>query len=604
MTSSAVRKIAHAMRWKGAQHAAGMSRRSFIGWGAVAALGAAGLASCSPAPKTQADADPKDASTQDGTASTNAQAASAPATAQAASGNPAWLGDAPQIADADIKEEWDCDLLIVGAGNAGMTAAVKAAELGLDFRLIDKQATPSTPRNAIGAINDALAKAQDVTEDPARILHELVRYSSGKCNSSVVNVWVNQSAEMFDWAAGIMNSYGFDAMITADRGLDDPVYYHPATEHRFAARPDSDFADKNRHDVFLDYIQQKGYDLDGGCALVELTQGSDGAVTGAIAQRDGGYVRISAKNVLLCTGGYADNPVMMEALAPAASQTIAAWMLYPGNDGQGIKAALWAGAGKDIESTPMLFDRGAIAPGTDPGVVKDGDTYSVPMGYITTKDEYNPGTQPFLKVNRRGERFANEDGPYTDIVWAAQNQPGHTWCQIFDADFADDWDQFHTLGCSSLVRLRKDAFVEMVENYVEQGIIVKADTIEELAEKMGLDAQAQKTFLATVDHYNDLYDAGEDADFGKMPQRLSDIRKAPFYAAWLGTTLLTTEDGIKINADCQALNAQGEPIGGLYVAGDCAGSFFANNYPYLLPGVACGHCMVQGWKAVQVIAGV
>lgn len=86
----------------------------------------------------------------------------------------------------------------MGAGNAGMTAAVKAAELGLDFRLIDKQATPSTPRNAIGAINDALAKAQDVTEDPARILHELVRYSSGKCNSSVVNVWVNQSAEMFD----------------------------------------------------------------------------------------------------------------------------------------------------------------------------------------------------------------------------------------------------------------------------------------------------------------------------------------------------------------------------------------------------------------------
>lgn len=92
---------------EGRTHAAGMSRRSFIGWGAVAALGAAGLASCSPAPKTQADADPKDASTQDGTASTNAQAASAPATAQAASGNPAfswttssrrattWTADAP-----------------------------------------------------------------------------------------------------------------------------------------------------------------------------------------------------------------------------------------------------------------------------------------------------------------------------------------------------------------------------------------------------------------------------------------------------------------------------------------------------------------------------
>ena len=577
-----------------------LSRRSFIGLGTLAAVGGAlGLSACS-APSKTADADSTDDAPASAEAATEAEAE---ITAVPSDGTPSWLGQAPEIAESDIADTWECDLVIVGAGNAGMTAAVKAAELGLDFRLIDKQSTPSTARNAIGALNDSLAQESGFTEDPTRILHELVRYSSGKCDSRVVNVWINESADMFEWVRGIMDEYGFDAMMTTDRGLEDPVYYHPACEHRFAARADSAFADKTRHDVFLDYIQQKGYQLDGGTDLVRLVQDETGAVTGVIAKNASGYVQINAKNVLLSTGGYADNPEMMTAIAPAACQTIAAWMLYPGNTGQGLKAALWAGGVKDGEPAPMLFDRGAIAPGVDPGVVKDGDSYSVPMGYITTTDEYNPGTQPFLKVNRLGQRFANEDGPYTDIVYAANNQPGHTWCQIFDADYVEDWNTFHTLGCSALARMRSDGFVSMIDGYVENGIIMKADTLDELADKLGFTGDAKQTFLATVDHYNDLADAGEDPDFGKMPERLSDIRTAPFYGAWLGTTLLTTGDGAKINADCQVLDGNAQPIPGLYAAGDVAGNFFGNNYPYLFPGLACGHGMTQGWKAVQVIAG-
>lgn len=565
-----------------------LNRRSFIGLGAAAvAFGATGLAGCSSQASSEGTGSAEDAR--------GAEAA--------ASGNPVWLGDAPEIAEADLVDEWTTDLLIVGAGNAGMTAAVKAAELGLDFRLIDKYETPSPPRNAIGVINDRLAIDAGYTEDPLRILKELVRYSSGKCNSEIVKVWIEESGTMFDWAAQIMDEYGFDAMMTTDRGLEEnPTYYCAATEHRFLARQDSPNADMNRHDVFLDYLEQRGYLLDGGMELIRLVQDAGGAVVGAVAENSDGHTKINAGNVLLCTGGYADNPVMMEALAPAACETIAAWMLYPGNNGQGIKAALWAGAEKDIESTPMLFDRGAIAPGIDPGMMKDGDTYSVPLGYISTVDEYNPGTQPFLKVNRHGERFANEEGPYTDIVWAAQNQPGHTWCQIFDATYMDDWQGFHTLGCSALARLRSDNFVTMIDTYVEQGIIMKADTLEELATKLGFEDEGRRTFLATVDRYNQLYDAGEDADFGKVAYKLSAIRSAPYYGVWLGTTLLTTEDGVKINDRCQALDARFNPIEGLYVAGDCSGSFFVNNYPYLFPGIACGHGMVQGWKAVQVIA--
>lgn len=487
-----------------------------------------------------------------------------------------------------------------------MTAAVRAAELGMDFILVDRGYMPSTARNAIGCVNDRLALENGCTEDRFKMLREMVRYSSGKYDSQLVLNWIDNGCAMFDWVADIAAEYGFSPVMTTDRGVEaDPAYYCAATEHRLAAPAEGDFAGMSRHDIFLDYIQQRGYGLMGGYELVRLVKGEQGVEGAVFFNRDTeAYARVTAANTILATGGYADNPEMMEAIHPATCKTLAAWMLYPGNSSQGIKAALWAGADKDDEPAPMIFDRGAVAPGTQIGVTKaDDGSYSVPMGYITTADEYNPGTQPFLKVNKRGERFANEAGPYTDIVWAAANQPGGTWCQVFDASYPADWEAFHTLGCSALARIRSESFQGMVERYVEQGIIMRVDTLEELAEKLGFEGADAQTFLATVDRYNGLCDAGADADFGKPAYRLSEIREAPFYGVWLGCTLLTTCDGVKIDKDCRVLTPARTPIGGLYAAGDVAGSFFVNNYPHLFPGCACGHGMWEGWNAVNVIAG-
>lgn len=89
-----------------------------------------------------------------------------------------------------------------------------------------------------------------------------------------------------------------------------------------------------------------------------------------------------------------------------------------------------------------------------------------------------------------------------------------------------------------------------------------------------------------------------------MQQRLSAIRKAPFYGCWLGASLLTTEQGIAINEKTQALDADRNPIEGLYVTGDMSGSFFANNYPCLMPGVACGRTLTFAIKAVKQMAGI
>ena len=113
---------------------------------------------------------------------------------------------------------------------------------------------------------------------------------------------------------------------------------------------------------------------------------------------------------------------------------------------------------------------------------------------------------------------------------------------------------------------------------------------------MGFTGDAKDTFLATVERYNELYDKQNDEDFGKPAYRLSAIRTAPFYGYWLGASLLTTEQGIAINEKGQALDTNNQPMAGLYITGDMSGSFFANNYPCLMAGVAMGRTLTFAMK--------
>ena len=129
-------------------------------------------------------------------------------------------------------------------------------------------------------------------------------------------------------------------------------------------------------------------------------------------------------------------------------------------------------------------------------------------------------------------------------------------------------------------------------------------TLDELADKMGFTGAAKDTFLATVERYNELYDKQNDEDFGKPAYRLSAIRTAPFYGCWLGASLLTTEQGIAINEKGQALDNDNKPMPGLYITGDMSGSFFANNYPCLMAGVAMGRTLTYAMKAVKQMAGL
>ena len=252
----------------------------------------------------------------------------------------------------------------------------------------------------------------------------------------------------------------------------------------------------------------------------------------------------------------------------------------------------------------MLFDRGIVAPGVDGGYVASDSAFGG-KAFPGKIRQYNPGTQPFLKVNRNGERFANESSPYNDIVYAAAHQPGRVYAQICDANILEDAKRFHTIGCSAQTRNGGEKYIQgKMDEAIEAGALFKCDTLDELADKMGFTGDAKDTFLATVERYNELYDKQNDEDFGKPAYRLSAIRTAPFYGYWLGASLLTTEQGIAINEKGQALDTNNQPMAGLYITGDMSGSFFANNYPCLMAGVAMGRTLTFAMKAIKQMAGL
>ena len=526
-----------------------------------------------------------------------------------------WLGKEPDIDEAAITETVDTDILIVGAGNGGMFAAAYAAANGLNFRVIEQNANVQDTRHWYGAVDSAAAKeAGEPATDKAKLLSEISRYASGKCDQRVVKTWINESAAMHDFMRSILeDKYGWvcdftsgsEAAWPAENAEHNTDYLYPVQEHNYMASESASGTPRN--ELLLQYIQELGYDVDFKTSLAKLEKNSDGRITGIIAQstEDDHFIRYNAnQGVLLACGGFPGNPYMMEQLDPLGTSVTTACSYSPADKGYGIRAAVWAGANLDKEAAPMLFDRGIVAPGVDGGYVASDSAFGG-KAFPGPIRQYNPGTQPFLKVNRNGERFANESSPYNDIVYAAAHQPGRVYAQICDANILEDAKRFHTIGCSAQTRNAGAEYIQkQMDNAEKEGVFFKADTIDELADKLGFTGEAKDTFLATVERYNELYDKQNDEDFGKPAYRLSAIRTAPFYGCWLGASLLCTEQGIAINDKGQALDNDNKPMPGLYVTGDMSGSFFANNYPCLMAGVAMGRTLTYAIKAIKQMGGL
>lgn len=572
-----------------------ISRRNFLtAAGATGALTALGLAGCAPKAAPEAS----DA------ASTSASEGEATAASTSAD----WLGSAPSIAEGDIVETRDTELLIIGAGNAGMAAAATAADLGLDFTLCEKSGSMQSTRHWFGAVNTRYTEEAGAKVDTARLLNELMRYSSCQGDPRVARVWIEESAEMVEWIDPILAAAGMACEF--DNDVDHPTggteYLVPTIQHYYSGT-DAAGEKLERNKVLLAYINERGYDVAYNHSLAKLVQDEAGRVTGAIFETPDGYVQInSERGVLLATGGYSSNSAMLHACNPMVERCVTSQAGSPNNVGDGIRAALWAGAAKDAVGAPLIFDRGAVLPGQNAGIVTEEGT---PAGFVGEPVvQFNLGSQPFMKVGRDGKRFYNESTPYNDCCFAAASNEGGVFCQVFDANLKENVKRFSTIGCSRLTQIKlatqpDTPIDEIYAEEMERGVLIKADTLSELADKLGFEGQAKENFLHEVEKNNQFFDNQADLDFGKEPYRLSEIRTAPFYGCWYGGCILCTLDGVRINADMQVLDNDNHVIDGLYATGDCSGSMFANNYPEYFAGLACGRSLTFSRHAVRHMAG-
>lgn len=182
---------------------------------------------------------------------------------------------------------------------------------------------------------------------------------------------------------------------------------------------------------------------------------------------------------------------------------------------------------------------------------------------------------------------------------------------VWDANYWNHVKRFDTIGCSRMVPSKsRPRTYEGMGRFMNAGMLMmmrvkgyikKSRTIEGLAKKLRLPAEELK---ATVERYNQMAKAGNDTDFGKPAKDMLALDRPPYYGVTYGGWLLTTMDGLRINENIQVVDRNGNPIEGLYAAGDVAGGFFANNfYPELVVGVAVGKSMTFARHAVLHMTG-
>lgn len=556
---------------------ASVSRRSFLTSAAVATAGVAGLAAA-------------------GTNPTPAQALD-----QLTAETPDWLGTAPEIAEADITETLDTEVLICGFGTGGVPCAISAAQNGSKVLVIERDAQENMQglREDLGALNTKLQVESfdefpefEISEKDA--VEDIVRYANGYCDYNLIKMWAQRSGEAVDWVTDLIEATGkmymeFEGGIS--EGGRDRSYATGHSPHL----TDKAEEGESYSSIMRGLAVEAGAEVRYSTPLIKLEQNDEGRVTGAIAQdtTDNHYVRINAsKGVVLATGGYLTNTAMMAALQPEILDSRILCTSGSTDDGSGIKAGMWLGARKDAIGTSILFNRCCVLPDEVAGNGVVGRWFWF-------------GEQPFLKVNLDGERFCNESGPYDYMLHSAWLQPHHTYVDIWDANAKEEAEAMNEVGCCRLFPFQNGAqnnipfdvvWDRMNQGLIDDGYIQVADTIEELAEKLNIPAD---TLAATVERYNGFCETGDDTDYYKEANRLAPVSTPPYYGVRTGAWQLATFDGLLINTHMQVLNQDNDPIEGLYALGDCSGGFFCVSYPNLFTGLACGRTNTEAYVLGQ-----
>jgi fumarate reductase flavoprotein subunit len=451
------------------------------------------------------------------------------------------------IPSNDIKEKIEVEVVVVGAGIAGLSAALSAAEAGAKNILIEKMATVQARGHDNAFLDSRLQKKLGIMIDKDEVILNLMKYGSNKPDQRLIRMWAEGSGKTADWLMNMTDAAGLRVIIPQyppPAAFDNTIEYYP---QYLATHQYND--ERQVAKCLLDNVIKRGVVTYFRTQAKQLLREKNGRVFGVVARNhSGNYIQcIAHKAVILCTGDYAKNAEMMDKYCPQSSYLPS---MIPTSTGDGHMMAMWIGA---------MMEPAPHAP------IIHG-----PAGPLLNA--------AFLQVNIFGERFQNEDVPIQSNVNSVERQPGRIAWQVFDSKYPQEI-QYHGLGLGKIIIATDKIRQEVAE------VSLIADSIEELAIKMKLPVE---TFRATIDRYNELARLGKDLDFGKRSDRMSPVNKPPYYAGKGGYSLLAVNGGLNVNPKLQPLDKDWKVIPGLYLAGNTVGNRFAGDYPTMCPGLSHG----------------
>jgi fumarate reductase flavoprotein subunit len=444
----------------------------------------------------------------------------------------------------------DADVIVIGSGASGLAAALTAAEGGAKVIVFEKQRTPGGTTNffeGMFAVESRMQRENYIEYGRDQAFKSIMEYSHWRANPRLVRAIVNESAGTIAW----LERQGVEFTGVTINMPNAPRTYHVVKGGGLTVIK-----------TLVTKAKEIGVDLKLGAPVKRLVKEA-GRITGVLVEGESGDVRINAKAVVIASGGYANNK---EWIRKYTGFDLGTNLLSVGNVdkfGDGIRMAWEAGAAEEGISVLELYRAGPIT--TEIG------------GQIEW-----PTVQPDLWVNPRGERFCDEGVAFYDTSVGnvnAKYKEGYTF-SLFDSSIKqrlmergiDKCVNVRTLSGSKPLNFDKELAILFEKGNTD---VCVADSVEELAGKMGVDATVLKN---TVEEYNRFCEQKHDDLFAKDPKYLWPLKGPKYYAVKAHTIFLGTMGGIKINHNTEVVDKKDNVIPGLYAAGFDAGGMYGDSY--------------------------
>ena len=498
----------------------------------------------------------------------------------------------------DFAKEVNADVVVAGAGAAGVIAAVKAADMGATVAVLQKEAVAVSQGNC----SSAIIKSGSTEGGLKKWLTFATAVNCWRNNRKLLEAYIERSEEALKFVcekSGITEETEWKNKYGVTKYQDTSAVYtgvwHDGTQSY-------DFGDE-KVEVFAPWFGPKpgnyGSLVSGilkdaqeeygdklqvyfSTPIVQLVKDADGTVIGCVGKDlDGNYIKFNAKSVILATGAYENNATMVRRFCP------------------------------DVEK----FDKKVVHRTGDGNILAiEAGGCMEPVAHSRVMHDFDAGLMwdepPYLIVNMNGERFIDEEVDMAYISNALRWQPGYKgenmdpehqetgslgwYCQIYDNDYMSYANG--PVPDFVMARYLKEGPAEdHVSVFPELIDTFKADTIEELAEKLGL--PVEKT-VETFNRYNDLCEKGVDEDFGKPAKYLHAFKTAPFWGIRRHIRCSSITAGVLSDEYGRVTTEEGEVIKGLYAVGNLGGQFYgAPDYPFFHPGLSLGHAVTFGYIA-------